>query len=568
VTTVARPPGSAPDSRRYGYAEAPASPRPARADKPASADGEGSGGWARRVGRSIPLVLILIVQAALTLKLARWAYASGDEGRYIYDGHQLIYELWHGGGSPYYETFFSGAPVIYPVLAAMADYVGGLLAVRLMSLIFMLIATCLLFGVSRRWFGYWPAVLAAGLFAGIGLTQDLGALATYDAMSLMLITVAAYCASRTGDNERYATRWLLATPLFLLAANATKYASFLFDPVVIGIAVWEIRQGGAKRMVQRATALGVTTVTLLSVALLAGGRAYLQGIVSSTFSRQADDAAFAGVNTGESNLTARAVVQSSWDWVGLVVVICLVALLLAMLSRRARRYTPLLALLLTAGLLVTAEGIHLHSTESMYKHDDFGIWFTAAGAGAIVAWLRPRILKAVIALALILASGFVYTKDAVLTYQATDSPTSMIEFVALKPYLDVKGGMYLLGGLSDNDLVYEDRIAVPWWRLVDDNYIKYPIPGRGGDWHGEAIGTACLSLKPGCMYLEGIAGYRAAIRAHWFAVISMIGEHYTAQDQEIESVTSDTPGYVRLWQLPGPPTWIYVADYAHSESKT
>ena len=24
---------------------------------------------------------------------------------YIYSGHQLIYEMWHGGGSPYYEGY-------------------------------------------------------------------------------------------------------------------------------------------------------------------------------------------------------------------------------------------------------------------------------------------------------------------------------------------------------------------------------------------------------------------------------------------------------------------------------
>lgn len=96
----------------------------------------------------LPLALILVAQAFLSVRLIAGTYASGDEGRYIYTGHQLIYELWHGGGSPYYETFFSGAPVFYPVLAAMADHVGGLAAVCLMSLIFMMTATILLFATT------------------------------------------------------------------------------------------------------------------------------------------------------------------------------------------------------------------------------------------------------------------------------------------------------------------------------------------------------------------------------------------------------------------------------------
>jgi hypothetical protein len=560
VSAVARPRGSVHDGRGDGFV----TERPRARTSPEAGRTRRGQSRAKRIIQYAPLVLILAVQAALTLRLARWGYASGDEGRYIYYGHQLIYELWHGGGSPYYETFTSGAPVIYPVLAAMADSVGGLLAVRLMSMIFMLVATCLLFGVSRRWFGYWPAVLAAGLFAGLGITQDIGALATYDAMSLMLTAAAAYCAVRTADSERHASRWLLVTPLMLLAANATKYVSVLFDPVVIAIAVWEIRDSGLKRMVQRAAALGLTTVILSGVALLVGGGAYIQGILYSTFSRQATNAAFAGSDGNQSGLTAKVVIQASWDWIGAVLLLGLVALLLAMVSRRGRGYAWLLALLLGAGLLITAEMVRLHSIESMYKHDDFGIWFTAAGAGAVVGWIRPRFAAIPVALALMLGSGYVYSREAlvtVATYQTTDKPGIEVQFLALKPYLKLNGGRYLIGGLVDNDLVYQDKVPVMWWNLVDDNYIKYPIPGRGGDSHGEKQGLACMTLRPRCMYLEGVAGYRAAIRAHWFALISMIGEHYTLQDTQIEKVTADTPGYVRLWQIPGPPTWIYAPDY-------
>jgi Dolichyl-phosphate-mannose-protein mannosyltransferase len=517
---------------------------------------------ARRAAVLLPLGLILLGQTILTMKLASWAYASGDEGRYIYAGHQLIYEMWHGGGSPYYETYFSGAPVVYPVMAAMADYVGGLLAVRLMSLVFMLIATCLLFDISRRWFGYWPGVLAAGLFAGIGLTQDLGALATYDALALMLVVAAAFCAARTGDGERQATRWLLAIPLVLLLANATKYVSVLFDPIVIGIAAWQVRGDGLRRVVQRLTALAVTTATLLCIGLLMGGRAYLQGITSSTFSRQASNPAFAGTATGQSGLSTRAVIEASWDWIGAVVVLGFLALLMAVLMRRNWGQASLLGLLLIAGILVTVEGVHLHSTESMYKHDDFGIWFTAAGAGSIVAWRRQRVAKIVLACALIMGSGFLYSRNAVATYQASNSSVTMAEFAALRPYLDVRSGRYLLGGLTEDDLIYEDQVPVQWFSLVDDLYIKYPIPDRGGDSHGRTQGVVCYILRPGCMYLEGIAGYRAAITAHWFSAISMVGEHYTAQDRKIEYLVASTPGYVRVWQVPGPPTWIYAPDYS------
>src|SRR5260370_25416299 len=102
-------------------------------------------------------------------------------------------------------------------------------------------------------------------------------------------------------------------------------------------------------------------------------------------------------------LPARAIAEDSWNWVGAVVALCLLAFLIAIFTRRKWPEAALLGLLLVAGLLVTAEGIHLHSIESMYKHDDFGIWFTAAGAGAVVAWIRPRMAE--LALVLVLVAG-------------------------------------------------------------------------------------------------------------------------------------------------------------------
>jgi hypothetical protein len=60
------------------------------------------------------------------------------------------------------------------------------------------------------------------------------------------------------------------------------------------------------------------------------------------------------------------------------------------------------------------------------------------------------------------------------------------------------------------------------------------------------------------MYLEGAAGYRAAIQAHWFTLISMIGNHGVAQDKAIDQAVEDTGGYVLLTRVGGQPTWIYA----------
>jgi hypothetical protein len=522
----------------------------------------------RRWARWAPLVLIMGAQTALTARLIGVSTASGDEGRYIYAGHQLIYELWHGGGSPYYETYFSGAPVIYPILAALADHVGGLVAVRLMSLQFMLTATALLFGTGRRLFGYWPGVAAAGLFAGLGLTQDLGALGTHDAMSLMLIAAAAYCAVRTGDREPHASRWLVLVPVTLLAANATKYATLVFDPVIIGLAALQVSDVGWRRVGQRAAALSVTTAALLALAVVLAGKAYLNGILFSTLDRKAGSwAVFAAVR-----VPAHTIVADSWDWVGLVIALGAAGLAVALaVPQERRRHGPLLALLVFAGILVTAESLHLHTVESMRKHDDIGIWFTCMAAGYLLArpsaMARGKAARVALAAAVpvgVVLSGAHYSPLARSTYEAGTSAERRLAFATLKPYLELPSARYLIGGLDDEQMVYTDGLSIPWYRLFDDVYIKYPVPGRGGDSHGEAQGLTCIRPLPGCMYLEGLAGFRAAIRAHWFALISMLGSHGTRQDAQIQAAARHQPGYVLLTRVGGAPTWIYSPDYRHS----
>jgi 4-amino-4-deoxy-L-arabinose transferase-like glycosyltransferase len=236
--------------------------------------------WARALALA-PVAGFLILQAVLSIRLLHVS-ASSDESLYIYSGHQLIHELWDGGGSPYYETYFSGAPCIYPVIAAALDHLGGLTLIRLVSGAFMLIATSLLYATARRLFGYWPAVIAVGLFASLGITQGLGAYATFDAMALMLMAFAAYCAVRAHDNGT----WLLAIPAVLLSANATKYACIIFDPIVIGLAALMLRPQGWRRVWQRTAALAMATASLLATAVILAGTSYIKGILFTTLARK------------------------------------------------------------------------------------------------------------------------------------------------------------------------------------------------------------------------------------------------------------------------------------------
>lgn len=486
----------------------------------------------------------------MSIRLLHASIATGDESLYIYSGHQLIHELWHGGGSPYYETYFSGAPVIYPVLAAMVDHIGGLVLVRLMSLAFMLTATGLLYAITRRLFGYWPAVVAIGLFASLGITQSLAVLATYDTMALMLMATAAYCAVRAATSTSF--KWLLLLPALLLAANATKYASLLFDPVIISMAALLLRPASWRRVTQRAAVLASTTAVLLSVVALLAGTSYIKGILATTLARKSGNA---GVPFGWSVATPMQVLLTSWDWIGLVACLGALALLVAAPFRRERRHVALLGLCVSAGLLVVLEYVHLRSLVSANKHEDFGAWFMCISAGYALArgaelarhWYGKLPF---IAVAVAATAAVAVTYVAKPTGALDGSNVIIPQAQAMRPYLTSPGSRrFLLAGQQGAlEIPYYLHINIPWSQVTNDNYIKYQVPGRPDT------------------FIEGPAGFKAAIRDHYFALVSFpAGALVNGNDRAYVATVTSTPGYI-LVSTVGGPTYIYAPDYPRWEA--
>ena len=113
---------------------------------------------------------------------------------------------------------------------------AGLDGARVLSLVFMLGATALLYATAGRLAGRWAAFFAAGLFAVVGPTLHLGSFATYDAMALFLVALAAWLVVRAGDRAD-ATLWMAGAGVVLALANLTSYPSALYDPVVIALAL-------------------------------------------------------------------------------------------------------------------------------------------------------------------------------------------------------------------------------------------------------------------------------------------------------------------------------------------
>jgi hypothetical protein len=426
---------------------------------------------ARHVPRWWPLAAVLAVQAALSVRLVRADTAFEDEAAYLWAGH-LEWANWlHGTPIPPFSAYFSGAPVIYPPIGALADSIGGLTAARILSLVFMLGATTLLWGAASRLYGRRPAFFAAALFAVLGPTLHLGAFATYDAMSLFLVALATWLVVRAGDSGD-ATGRMVAAGAVLALANATAYSSALFDPVVALLALLAaFPKPGGKVAARRIAILLVVLVALLLVGLLIGGSSYVGGFERTTLTRASGAA---------SPLT---VLADSWYWAGLIVIVAICGVVVSGVRRQGRARTWLLAVLTIAAILGPLEQAQLHTAVSLNKHVGLGAWFAAIAAGYAVDWFvaaapagRNQVLTCgacVVALAFPVSLGASQSRAL-----STSWPNSTSFIAILRPLVDHGNGRLLVEDPSIAE--YYLPAGSQWQRWSSTRNIVLPSGASSG----------------------------------------------------------------------------------------
>ncbi len=395
-----------------------------------------------------PLFAVLAVQAALSASMVRTRTAFGDEALYLSAGHLEWSHWWHGTQIPLYPSWFSGAPVIYPPIGAIADSLGGLTAARLLSLIFMLGVTSFLWGTATRLFGdRRVAFFAAALFAALAPTLHLGSYATYDAPALLLLAMATWCAAgaRTGQPV---IRRVVAAGVLLALANATKYATVLYDPTVLCVTVlssWP--DAGWKEALRRAAFLAGTAATVVAVLLALGGPGYLTGIRVTTTGRP------------HGTDTAALVFADAWSWTAVVVVPAVVAAVVCA-ARRRWPQTLLLAVLALSALLAPVDQARIQTATSLSKHVDFGAWFAVIAAGYLLSSLsRRRVVLAVLLAALIpVTSVGTAQADAMINWPDV---TGLVKVV--RPMTD-HGGHFLV----ETTYVLQYYLPKTTWRQWSD----------------------------------------------------------------------------------------------------
>ncbi len=486
------------------------------------------------------LIPILVVQAVLSLRLLRADTAFQDEAEYLWAGHLQWADWLHGASAPPFPSYFSGAPVLYPPIGALADSLGGLAGARALSLVFMLGATVLLWGTARRLFGYQAAFFATGLFAVTGPTLHLGAFATYDPMSLFLIALATWLVVRAGQRQE-ATGWMAAAGVALALANATAYSTALFDPIVIAVAVFvALPRPGGKAAAARAAVLVVVCAALLAGGLLAGGSSYLSGVRQTVLIR---------AGGAQAPLT---VLARSWSWGGLIIVLAGCGVIASLVGRSGRPRCSLLAVLAVASLLGPLEHARLHTTTSLIKHVDLGVWFAAIAAGfAVDRFIEAAPagrMRAVTLASCALALAFPVTLGAAQARQfATSWPNSGSFTAVFGPLADHGTGHLLVEDPSIAE--YYLPAGRDWKRWSSTRNITLP----------SGASTGGPTRQAGVTGAGNIGVYAEFITSGYFSYVALNYADTTAFDLQLTRDLKRSPRYRPFRVIPyGPDRGTYV----------
>ena len=318
-----------------------------------------------------PLTAILAVQVGLSLSLMWSNTVFSDEANYLGLGRELIGYWLHGTPwrSQYAHTSISGSPFLYPPLGAMAAGLGGLAGARMLSLLFMLGSTVLLYSATSRLFDGRTGLFAATLWVVHSPTIQLGAFATYDAMSVALTALAGWLIVQAGYRG-HRGEFVAAAAAALALANATAFSGIVMDPLVIAFAfvVWLQAMGARQALYGTAWFAGACAVAF---GLFMTVTKCWAAIITTVFARAIAPGAYA---------SPLHVFQDSWSYTGLIIILAVVGAVAA-ISADSRSRGLLVALLALAALVIPLAQAHEATAVSLKKHLAYGAWFAAIAAG-------------------------------------------------------------------------------------------------------------------------------------------------------------------------------------------
>ncbi|MFE9127851.1 glycosyltransferase family 39 protein [Streptomyces sp. NPDC007148] len=423
----------------------------------------------RWIGR-ILLIGVLAMQALLSFGLS--SGASPEEAINLVVGRQEYAHLADGTAvTTDLVDRVPGSASLYPVLAGAVDKLGGLSAVRLLSLLFALAATALLYSLTRRMFNERVAACAAAAYAVLQSTIVVGYYASPDALALMLVALAAWIVVYTDRANGFVV--LVAAPVAALAA-AVDHTAVLVLPTVLLLAVhtaWPYK-GPAKGLL-RGIVLGVGIAAPLLVTGAFGA------IKDSTLTR------------GQGDEGAWDILTTSAQWSGLFLLLACGGAVAWVRRERMneavdmdsvpgsplRRAALGLTLCATAALIPLLQA-QLHTSEGMFRHIAFGLLLAAPLTGLGITRMigahfrHPQL--GILAWVLMLALGISQSGQR---FESWPDSNNLAE--VLRPHVNARG-TYLSEVEGVPEYYLGSRTSPGQWVSLADGRVGDVTKGRYG----------------------------------------------------------------------------------------
>jgi 4-amino-4-deoxy-L-arabinose transferase-like glycosyltransferase len=463
----------------------------------------------------LPLPLILLFQALISLiELRNTAFQ--DEALYLFAGRQII--LSWMGKTPYlepYGLYFSGYPSFYPVIGGALDFLGGLEAARLFSILCMLIVTSCLYFMTIQFFDRKSALIAALLFACEGSVLFIGRLATYDALCLCLLALAVILS--LWASKAASAQWLLAVGPLLVLVVAAKYAGMLFIPTVLALlAWWSWKHKGLKEMFVRLEIALFSLVVSGLILFLNLDKQALTGLSFTTTNR---------VSIIEA--APMQIIQHIATMEGIFFGLAFIGILLC-----GRKRLPTGLLLFGSALLIPLYHTYKGELASLDKHLAFSMFFLAPLAGfaigSFVGLLQKRLVRLswAMVLALCLVTFPLGLQQAQNLYGGWPSSTQLTAF--LRPRVQAGNGHYLA---EDFDILrYNLKNETDLWQWSSLDYFVYTDKEKH--------------------HLSGETAYKAALQEGYFDLIELSYGYHAPLAMQIDQTLIASKIYDLVARIP------------------
>lgn len=181
------------------------------------------------------LALLLIAIIALWLRAQNPGYTTAymDESIYVVYGRMFLNKHFEAPLSSPLRWSFGW--YLWPVFSALADRVGGIVAVREMAAAMGTAAVMAVYGFSRRLYGSAVGVGAGAVFSVLGPAVMVSRIATRDAGAFFFFVFGLWAFVRAWQEDELPS-WIISAAC-LFSAFLCKYVVAIYFPFLVIIAV-------------------------------------------------------------------------------------------------------------------------------------------------------------------------------------------------------------------------------------------------------------------------------------------------------------------------------------------